>query len=95
MLQLGYMPAVYRPIASVRASRNRGDAAGYNYVKIFDPTGGRNCSRGYSRQYERRKDSETDRRKAQHRKLPGFDEQMALNQYFFNYLLSEMTALVV
>ena len=26
--------------------------AGYNYVKIFDPTGGRNCSRAYSRQYQ-------------------------------------------
>jgi len=28
------------------------DADGYNYVKIFDPTGGRNYSRAYSRQYE-------------------------------------------
>ncbi len=28
------------------------DTAGYNFVKIFDPTGGRNFSRAYSRQYE-------------------------------------------
>jgi DMSO/TMAO reductase YedYZ molybdopterin-dependent catalytic subunit len=28
------------------------DTDGYNFVKIFDPTGGRHCSRAYSRQYE-------------------------------------------
>jgi len=28
-----------------------GYTAGYNFVKIFDPTGGRNFSWAYSRQY--------------------------------------------
>jgi len=40
-------PAVAEPIDCTHT-------AGYNYVKIFDPTGGRNCSRAYSRQYEER-----------------------------------------